>query len=111
MNSLSSSVKDGKTLIDWRLAGKIVLAALSYLPIVVVIPLLIGSIKKNSFILFHAKQGIALLLIWAFGIFSFYLPVLPILIALMLLFFIVVGIYNSITQKIRPLPFIGRFSL
>ena len=111
MNSDSNSIKAGRTLIDWRLAGKIVLAAMSYLFILVLIPLIVGKIRKNDFLLFHAKQGVALLLIYAFGIFSFYLPVLPILFKLILVFFVVIGIYNSIMQKMKPLPIIGRFAL
>ena len=97
------------SLLNWPLIGKVALAAMSYLFILVIFPLIFG--RKNQFIAFHARQGLILLIIWAIGLFSFYLPLLPWLVALLVLVLVIVGITNTIMQKERALPIIGRLSI
>lgn len=84
-----------------------ILALISYLNILVFIPLLLS--KKNTFIAYHAKQGFALLVVWVLFFFSFYIPVLPWIFALYILICIVYGIYNVLTSKEKPLPIIGKY--
>lgn len=83
------------------------LAMLSYLNILVLIPLIAG--KNRPFITFHAKQGLALLAVSVVGVFSFYLPVFPWLFTLFVLICIIFGLVNVFTSKERRLPLIGKF--
>lgn len=84
------------------------MAVLSYIGILVLIPLLTEA-KKDPFVKFHVKQGLVLLIAdviagviavvplvgWAAGIFVFVLFIL--------------GIVNTIGGKQTPLPLIGQF--
>lgn len=84
------------------------MAVLSYIGILVLIPLLTEA-KKDPFVKFHVKQGLVLLIAdviagviaavpfvgWAAGIFVFVLFIL--------------GIVNAIGGKQTPLPLIGQF--
>ena len=91
---------------NWPVIGRVVLASMSYLFILAIFPYIFG--RKNNFIFFHAKQGIALLVVWALLLFSFYVLFLPWLIALALVILIVIGIVNCVRQKERALPVIGK---
>ena len=95
--------------INWRKA-KIswmqLVALLSYLNILVVIPMMFA--KKDRFIQYHAKQGMALLVVWVLFIFSFFAPVLPIIFGFYLALAIVIGWTNVLANKQQPLPLIGK---
>ncbi|HOX40795.1 MAG TPA: hypothetical protein PK263_01210 [bacterium] len=83
------------------------LAALSYIHVLVILPLVLK--RKNQFVDYHVRQGIALLVVWiVFGV-TFYLPVLPILFAFYISVSILIGIINIASGKERPLPIIGRY--
>lgn len=83
-------------------------ALLSYFNILLLIPLFFS--KKSSFVQFHVRQGMALLIVTVIFSFSFYIPILPILLALFIFVCFIIGIINVITGRERPLPFIGRFA-
>lgn len=91
-----------------RLNRTTFLAVLSYISVLTFIPLIFS--RKNSFIKFHAKQGIVLLVVWAVGMFSFYLPVLPYLFALFIAFSIIFGIVNVLLGRERPVLWVGRLA-
>lgn len=82
------------------------LAVLSYLSILVIIPLLLS--KKNDFVRYHARQGALLFLFSAIAIFVFYIPYLPWLVIVYVVFCIVYGIVNVFMSRERPLPLIGK---
>ena len=90
------------------------IAWLSYLGILVVIPILVQ--KDNPYVKFHVKQGIALFIFefaWSFLQFPFMIiPYLGVLInVLVWLFFgilVITGIVNSLSGKTTPLPVIGQ---
>lgn len=79
-----------------------------YLYILVLIPLLFQ--RKDEFVQYHARQGLALLMVWVVFSFSFYLPVLPWILFLYILFNFITGIINVIRGRKNPLPLIGRFT-
>lgn len=85
----------------------IVCSVVSYLFILSLIPLM--TCRNNSFIQFHAKQGLALLIVWVLFSFSFYLPILPFVFAVLILSWMIIGIINAITGKERRLPLIGNW--
>lgn len=95
-------------LLDIALKHRI-LALLSYLGVLVIIPLIFG--RKIAFIQYHARQGVALLGLWVIGIFSFYVPFLPWAIVFIILVETLIGLVNVITHREKHLPIIGRVAL
>ncbi len=92
------------------------IAWLSYLLILVLIPLMIQ--RENPYTKFHIKQGLVLLVAWIIlyiiGLIFNFVPVLKILVWLCVwgvtLYFIVFGITNSLNGKLNKLPLIGDFA-
>lgn len=85
-----------------------VLSLFSYLHVLVIVSLIFS--RKNQFIKFHAKQGLILFAFWSLAMFSLYVPLLPWLFALLIVFFILFGIVNVFLSRERFLPVIGRFA-
>lgn len=92
------------------------LAWLSYLGILLLIPLLVN--KDNEYSKFHVKQGIVLLICsigWQIVAFIFnIIPVIGTIIyaggLLFLFILMVIGIINSLNEKTEPLPVIGKYA-
>ena len=102
------------------------MAILSYLGILVLIPIL--AAKDSKFARYHANQGLILLVaeaIWVaatrlisfivgllnIGLLSFLFGVVVWLLSLVPLVFVIFGIYNAAAGKARELPFIGKFRI
>ncbi|MBQ8217962.1 MAG: hypothetical protein IJZ91_08410 [Oscillospiraceae bacterium] len=101
----STTEKAKKTASSFAKNSKL-LAALSYLGVLFVLPFLFNS--KDSFSVYHAKQGAVLFL---FSILSGILKSFPIVGAVLTLFkwfCIYKGMSNAINGIIQPLPYIGQ---
>lgn len=85
-----------------------IMAALSYLCLLVIIPMIFG--RKFEFTRFHVKQGIVLLGLWVFGSFLFWLPYAGWLVVFAWLILIIIGLVNVFTSKERRLPLIGKLA-
>lgn len=92
-----------KKRLDWsklnfrKLNWLTILALLSYLHILVVIPLIFG--RKSQFVQFHVRQGLILLAFWILFQVSIFLPILPWFLALYILVSIVYGIISVVTGR------------
>jgi uncharacterized membrane protein len=92
------------------------LAWLSYLGLLLLIPLLVN--KNNEYSKFHVKQGMILLISWiALSIVSVvlgFIPVIGWIISgagwIFLLVLMIMGIVNALTEKTTPLPVIGKYA-
>jgi len=87
------------------------IAALSYVGLLVLIPLLVK--KDSPYSQFHAKQGLVLLIAWvAIGIIAI-VPILGWLISLVgsiiLLVLFVIGLVNALSGQAKELPLIGKY--
>jgi len=86
-------------------------AVLSYFWILFILTLLLK--KDNSFALYHAKQGLMLFILWAVIWILGWIPLLGFIIGVLggifLFILFLIGVYNALTEKTRPLPFIGRY--
>lgn len=85
------------------------LAALSYVNILFLIPLLF--VQDDEFAKFHAKQGARLFVCYAIArvlgaIFS-----IGWLVNILLVIMMILGIKNALNDKWEPLPYIGKFKL
>jgi uncharacterized membrane protein len=78
-----------------------VLALLSYLGILVIIPLLVK--KDSPFVQFHAKQGLVLLIGWVVSWF----PVFGWIIGIIVFVLSIIGIINVLNGERKNLPIVG----
>ena len=85
------------------------MAALSYLGILVLVPLLTEA-KKDPFVKFHAKQGLVLLICWVIGGFVIWIPFVGWLIGLGILVLAIIGIVGALGGSQKPLPVIGSYA-
>ena len=86
-----------------------VLGILAYLNVLVIIPQLLSR-KDKPFVKFHAKQGVVLCGLFTLFAFSFYVPGLPWLVALLYLVLTILGLVFVILGRERHLPVIGKFA-
>ncbi len=81
-----------------------IFAVLSYLGILVVVPLL--AKKDSKFAMFHAKQGLVLLIAWVIAwLLSFVF--IGFILDIILIVFSIWGIVNAATGKWTKLPLVG----
>ena len=85
------------------------LAALSYVSILFLIPLIFA--QDDEFAKFHAKQGARLFVCNAIGTVLGSIFSIGWVITLLLIYLMVVGIKNALNEKWEPLPYIGKFKL
>ncbi len=88
------------------------MAVLSYLGILVLIPLL--AAKEDEFAQYHAKQGLVLLIAGVIGMFVGAVPIIGWILApfisLAWLIFSIIGIVNVLGGKKKELPIIGQYA-
>ncbi len=91
----------------------VLMAMLAYLGILILIPLLTEA-KNDSFVKFHIKQGVILLVFFAVGFLLNIIPLLGLLIhfvwILVGILFALTGVMNAIAGRERPLPLIGGYA-
>ena len=111
------------TITEKEISDGKVMAILSYLWILFIIPLLTS--KDNKYVMFHTEQGLALfitsIIVWILFIFidpifhhilSFYFcggSLIYLLFRLFILVLVILGIINAAQGKISELPVIGSF--
>jgi uncharacterized membrane protein len=83
-----------------------VLGILAYFNILIIFPIIFG--RKSPFVQYHVRQGLALDFTFILFMFSFYLPILPYLFALLILICMIIGIINVARGLERSLPIVGR---
>ncbi len=91
-----------------------VCAILAYLLIGLIWFLADEKMKKNSFVKYHVKQGLVLLIVWVGG--DIVLSIIPVigwtilpLFGLAMFVLMVIGIINAANGKEKELPIIGQF--
>ena len=90
------------------LSGGKLYAILSYISVLCFLPFILG--KTDEFTLFHAKQGILVLLISVLIDILGRFTLIGKILYLARIFFVVKGILNAYNGKMEPLPFIGQFA-
>jgi len=82
-----------------------VMAALSYLGILVLIPLL--AKKDSKFAQFHAKQGLVFLIVWVIGWFLLFIPIIGWLLWVAIWILDIVALVQALMGKYWEVPVIG----
>lgn len=93
-------VSDEKDIEDNKL-----IAALSYLGILVLIPLL--AKKESKFAQFHAKQGLVFLGVFILGMFVFWIPLIGWILWLAVVVLDIIAIVQALSGKYWKVPVIG----
>jgi len=93
-------VSDEKDIEDNKL-----IAALSYLGILVLIPLL--AKKESKFAQFHAKQGLVFLGIFILGMFVFWIPLIGWILWLATVVFDLIAFVQALMGKYWKVPLVG----
>jgi uncharacterized membrane protein len=95
-------------------SGKI-LSILSYIGILVIIPLITGDWKKNSFVKFHANQGLVLAICFVVGSILQAVPVVGWIIGSVIyiayLVFAILGIVAALKGEKKVLPLFDKLNL
>jgi uncharacterized membrane protein len=78
---------------------------IAYLGILFLVPLL-GK-KDSPFAQYHAKQGLALTVVWFIGLF---IPLVNMVMWAVFVVFMILGILNAVNGKMNPLPVIGSYA-
>jgi len=84
------------------------LGVLSYLHILAILTYFLS--KNKPFVRFHAKQGLVLLAFITIGIFTFYIGIIPWIVAVFYAGCILFGIGNVFLGRERRMPLIGRIA-
>lgn len=89
-----------------------VVAILAYLGLLVIVPIL--TARESRFAMYHANQGLILLIIWVGLWFISFIPILG-LIAIIAwivpIVFSIMGIINALNGKMKPLPLLGHLQI
>jgi uncharacterized membrane protein len=89
-----------------------VIAALSYLGLLVLVPLL--AKKDSPFAQFHAKQGLVLLVAWVIIGAVTVIPILGWIIGILGSIFLfvcfIMGLINALSGEVKELPLIGQYA-
>ena len=85
-----------------------VVAALSYVWILFLIPLL--AKKESKFCQFHAKQGLVLFLIEVVGCLVFWIPIIGWILFIAVVVFAIIGILKALSGEYWEMPFIGEYA-
>lgn len=83
------------------------LAAIAYLGIICFVPLFLK--KDSDFAQFHAKQGFILFLVMIIGWFISFIPVVNFLFSLLILYFVLSGVYNAWSGRYWEMPILGKY--
>jgi uncharacterized membrane protein len=82
-----------------------VIAALSYLGILVLVPLL--ARKESRFAQFHAKQGLVFLILWIAGWLIFWIPVIGWMLWVVVAVLDIIALVQALMGKYWEVPVIG----
>jgi len=113
---MNSEKDENKEILPFNAKNKKVYALFSYLGILVIVPLLLK--RNDSFVKFHAKQGLGLFIaeiIWIvfakllFFIIPFLMVFINPLVYIGFIVLMVIGIGSALKETQRPLPVIADF--
>jgi len=105
---MSSSKDEKKIVTDGTEGNRRLMAALSYLNILFLIPLLFA--KKDAFVKFHLRQGIVLFAAYVVASAIVWFPVFGWMIGLFLLVISIYGFLQALYGKEWELPYIGKYA-
>ena len=86
-------------------------AILSYLGVLILIPLLSEEAKKSPFAKFHMNQGLTLSIISAVGGVFFYIPIIGWFAGFVVFVFWLMGIIGAAQGRMQKVPIVGDVKL
>lgn len=89
-----------------------IVAIIAYLGLLVIVPII--AARESPFAMYHANQGLLLLILWVGVWFLSLIPVIGLLGIvgwIILIVFSILGIINAANGRMKPLPFIGHLQI
>lgn len=86
-------------------------AVLSYLGILIIVPLVSDDAKKSPYAKFHLNQGLVLLLAGVVSGFVVWIPVIGWIIGLGLLVIWLIGLIGALNGEMKRVPLLGNIEL
>ncbi|MBU1029339.1 hypothetical protein KKE28_03995 [Patescibacteria group bacterium] len=105
----NNSAQTKKNPVEILLDEKRVLASLSYLGVLFLVPLLFAN-KKDSFISFHLRQGIVLFVADVIVSFIAWIPIVGWLFAMLMIVLSLAAFVQTLLGKKWQLPIIGSYA-
>jgi uncharacterized membrane protein len=99
------TVHEGAAPSDKDVEENKLVAALSYLGFLVAVPLFLK--RESPYCQFHAKQGLALLIVWIIGSFVFWFPFIGWAAALVVFVLNIIGLVKAFQGEKWEMPIIG----
>ncbi len=99
------TVHEGAASSDKDVEENKLVAALSYLGFLVAVPLFLK--RESPYCQFHAKQGLALLIVWIIGSFVFWFPFIGWAAALVVFVLNIIGLVKAFQGEKWEMPIIG----
>lgn len=93
---------------DDRIPRQNILAALSYVGILFLVPLLFA--KKTDFVRFHLRQGVVLFVAEVIASIIGWFPIVGWALGIAVFILAVMGILQALAGEMRPLPFVGKYA-
>lgn len=87
-------------------------ALLSYLGLLVIVPII--AAKESRFAMYHANQGVILLIVWVGLWFLSLIPIVNLITLIAWIFPVVLtvlGIINVLNGRMKPLPLLGHWQI
>ena len=94
-----------KTASDPDIEANKLVAALSYLGVLVAVPLFLK--RESAYCPFHAKQGLALLIVWIIGSFVFWFPIIGWMAGIAVFVLNVMGLFKAFKGEKWEMPVVG----
>ncbi len=91
-----------------NVSSKNFIAALSYIWILCLVPLILK--RNDKLAQFHGKQGLLLAVLWFFGGLFFWIPVIGWLLALALAAASIFGFFKALQGEMWEMPIIGKYA-
>lgn len=86
-------------------------AVLSYLGILIIVPLLSDDAKKSPYAKFHLNQGLVLTIAWVVSSFVVWIPLIGWAVGIALLVVWLIGIISALQGEMKRVPILGNIEL
>ena len=86
-------------------------AVLSYLGILIIVPLISDDAKKSPFAKFHLNQGLVLLIAGFVGGFVFWIPLLGWIAAIVFFIIWLMGLISAAQGEMKRVPILGNIEI
>jgi len=86
-------------------------AVLSYIGILILVPLLSEDAKKSPYAKFHMNQGLVITLVWIVASFVIWVPIIGWVLGIAMFVLWIIGLMGAINGEMKRVPLLGNIEL